>query len=331
MSRFFRKFKLGYSYKDVHYTYNRSYNTYVECHFMHLSMSQKVLHDLDDPAWIIWDSKEKKVMLECRYFKDGTQHDYFPFGSDKPTTIERFRNGKIRSIEIENSGFIGIFYKEWNIYGKLIFERGNIGCSKKDVYEKSFDKHGKLLKYEEFERTTHEVGEFSLYRGYRKYQGYKKHYYKRRKNGVTREFKDGKKVEESWYKHGNLHRNRDKPAMVRYKNGFKVYEGWFKNGQSERNNAPAKISYHENGTPKQQEWYKNNKLHNDDGPAMIKFISTGQKIDEEFFFDGEKIENQISLQKQHEDIRYQNKYLKIQHPDGTVYFAEVKNYWKRNM
>ena len=71
-----------------------------------------------------------------------------------------------------------------------------------------------------------------------------------------------------WYKHGQLHRDEDKPA-VEYPSGYKE---WHKNGKSHRDEDKPAVVY-PSGT---KMWYKQGKLHRDnDKPAKIE--SDGSK------------------------------------------------------
>ena len=64
-----------------------------------------------------------------------------------------------------------------------------------------------------------------------------------------------------------------------------------------RKNEPAIINYYSNGNIKKQVWLKLNKKHREDGPAVILYDINGNVIEEEYFLDGDKMDELTFLVK----------------------------------
>lgn len=111
---------------------------------------------------------------------------------------------------------------------------------------------------------------------------------------VTRYYKDGRKCEECWYNHNQLHRANNKPAKLTwypltnndamYNESLRVIgdglekEEYYIKGQLHSNSStPSSIHYHPNGQKKKIEYLMNGQLHREGNkPALIEWNDKGK-------------------------------------------------------
>lgn len=93
-----------------------------------------------------------------------------------------------------------------------------------------------------------------------------------------------------WHKHGRVHRNGDKPAVIEYGiYGTLLSEEWIKNGQFYRSfDSPALIWYYSNGKFRMRKWFiKDKGPRLNDQPSLIFYYENGQ-IQDEWWLEDDK-------------------------------------------
>lgn len=84
--------------------------------------------------------------------------------------------------------------------------------------------------------------------------------------------KDGMLSEQIWMDNeGLLHRDGDKPAVIRYINGNVMEEIWYKHGKQHRVGLPAGLTKSNNGDIIIEVWKQNGEYHRDGGPAYVEY------------------------------------------------------------
>ena len=82
---------------------------------------------------------------------------------------------------------------------------------------------------------------------------------------------------DEWYKHGLLHREGDKPAVIEYYYNRKVRSyKYFKNGLLDRDDKPAVIEYYNEERKSKEMYYKNGVLHRENDYAIIEYDYSGR-------------------------------------------------------
>ena len=96
---------------------------------------------------------------------------------------------------------------------------------------------------------------------------------------------------ESWYQHGELYRDNNKPNVVRYDNrGTISCEWWFNEGYFHNEAGPALVEYYyHNHQILCEEYYINGEYHNIKGPARIIYTEDGEIASAEWWVNGKSI------------------------------------------
>lgn len=118
-----------------------------------------------------------------------------------------------------------------------------------------------------------------------------------RKDGpaVVYYYTNGNKRNECWLINDEYHRENG-PAKIFYrKDGSKECEFWFKYNKLHREDGPSSIFYYENGDFEKLFWFQNDKEHRIDGPAAIEYNESHNIIYENYYLNGEKINDEFKI------------------------------------
>lgn len=89
---------------------------------------------------------------------------------------------------------------------------------------------------------------------------------------------------------GFIHRNEDKPAVVKYKDDRVLSEFWYKHGKQHRVGGPALTSYWYNsdGNKKigKQTWFRNGFVHRDGDEPALSIFENGDGEEHHWYRDG---------------------------------------------
>ena len=83
--------------------------------------------------------------------------------------------------------------------------------------------------------------------------------------------------EETWYDHGNIHRDGDLPAVIESETKDFYRKEWWKNDKQHRDGGKPAVIVVQDGKVVKMEWWVNGKLHRDEeaGPAIIELEAKG--------------------------------------------------------